>query len=302
MSILDGSEQAFVFAHMHSEIIWIGLGDIKESSNVAFWSDGNQMSLHNWAAASFDRSIDQCAYMNGTDGKWYLHSCSDPLQYVCKVSNDKPTPNPSKRGFCTEGFDDMIPDSDYCYKIKSKKDNGGNDAAELWSEAEMACREQGAQLASLHSEAETAAILLNWNPKSSDGLWIGLIAYRDGIGLGPSWRWSDLSNTSDYKIWDDQYPQNMHTSTPQCAYLTTEGYWRNHDCTLSDYGTPTQHVCKARKELAAPLPSKNTHGLSRGSKAAVGTFIILGIALMASAGLVFAKKKNFINLPFFDKK
>ena len=29
MSILDDSEQSFVFAHMHSEIIWIGLGDIE---------------------------------------------------------------------------------------------------------------------------------------------------------------------------------------------------------------------------------------------------------------------------------
>ena len=29
MSVLDPSEQNFVFAHMHSEIIWVGLSGVK---------------------------------------------------------------------------------------------------------------------------------------------------------------------------------------------------------------------------------------------------------------------------------
>ena len=100
-------------------------------------------------------------------------------QWLIANLKDKPTPSTSKKGFCTDGFEDMMPDSDHCYKIETKRDNSGSDAVELWSEAEMNCREQGAQLASLHSEAETAAVLLNWNPKTSDGLWIGLVAYSE---------------------------------------------------------------------------------------------------------------------------
>ena len=76
----------------------------------------------------------------------------------------------------------MVPESDHCYKIEAKKDSSGLKATELWSEAEMRCREDGAQLASLHSVGETAAVLLNWNPKSDDGLWIGGVAYRKSTG------------------------------------------------------------------------------------------------------------------------
>ena len=92
--------------------------------------------------------------------------------------SDKPTPPVSEKGYCIEGFKDMLPDNDYCYKIEANTDSLGDKATELWSEAEMKCREQGAQLASFHSVGETAAVLLQWNPKSDSGLWIGGVAYR----------------------------------------------------------------------------------------------------------------------------
>ena len=69
----------------------------------------------------------------------------------------------------------------------------------------------------------------------------------DGLGLGPYWRWSDLTDHKDYANWDRGYPQNLYTSTAQCAILTKDGYWRNLDCTISDGTSPSQHVCKAKK-------------------------------------------------------
>ena len=44
------------------------------------------MIISNWAAADFDRGNSYCAYMNGTDGKWYLEACQDSKQFVCKIS------------------------------------------------------------------------------------------------------------------------------------------------------------------------------------------------------------------------
>jgi len=293
MSILDDSEQAFVFAHMNAEKIWVGLSDVKPGVNAVFWSDGNQMIISNWAAADFDRGNSYCAYMNGTDGKWYLEACQDSKQFVCKISTAKP-PNTNSKGYCISGYEDVIPESDYCYKISTHRHGRYDDASELWSEAEMDCREHGAQLASFHSKVETMSLWQHWNPKTANGLWIGLVAYRDGLGLGPYWRWSDLTDHKDYANWDRGYPQNLYTSTAQCAILTKDGYWRNLDCTISDGTSPSQHVCKAKKvKYHNSFIPDESKGLGSGSKAAIGICALLGVALVAvGGGLVFAKRTN----------
>ena len=58
-----------------------------QKNKGAFWSDNNQLNLHNWAAKTFDLTRQHCAYINGTDGKWYLTECDTFKQYVCKVSS-----------------------------------------------------------------------------------------------------------------------------------------------------------------------------------------------------------------------
>ena len=49
---------------------------------VAFWSDGNQMTFHNWAAQDPNRNL-ECVFMNGTNGKWYLDGCDKKMTYIC---------------------------------------------------------------------------------------------------------------------------------------------------------------------------------------------------------------------------
>ena len=89
------------------------------------------------------------------------------------------TKSPDSNGYCPLGFMDFLPTSDFCFKIEDLKSDIAN-VGELWSQAEMTCREQGAQLASLHSREEEEAVLKNWGSKStSNGLWIGFVAYSE---------------------------------------------------------------------------------------------------------------------------
>ena len=76
-----------------------------------------------------------------------------------------------------------MPDTDYCYRIATHKHGKYDDASELWSEAEMSCREEGAELASFHSHTETVSVLQKWRPKTENGLWIGLVAYSNDNGI-----------------------------------------------------------------------------------------------------------------------
>ena len=52
---------------------------------VAFWSDGNQMTFHNWAAQDPNQNL-ECVFMNGTDGKWYMDGCDKQMTYFCKAA------------------------------------------------------------------------------------------------------------------------------------------------------------------------------------------------------------------------
>ena len=57
--------------------------------HAAFWSDNNQMKMHNWAAQSVGQDGNFCVSLNGNDGKWYLQDCNIKLPYMCKVTNGK---------------------------------------------------------------------------------------------------------------------------------------------------------------------------------------------------------------------
>ena len=60
---------------------------LKVNSWLVFWSDDNQMTISNWnVGMSEDDAAESCAFINGTDGLWYLADCKDRMNYVCKVS------------------------------------------------------------------------------------------------------------------------------------------------------------------------------------------------------------------------
>ena len=81
MSTKARQNHSYIFSNLSSSF--------QPGMNAVFWSDDNQMIMSNWAATEFDSHSTYCAYINGTDGKWYLEGCEDSKQYVCKISTGK---------------------------------------------------------------------------------------------------------------------------------------------------------------------------------------------------------------------
>jgi len=293
VSIRDWSQQAGLFSVIQGENFWIGLSNIEPKSNAAFWSDGYMLDIHNWAAFVVPEQP-SCIYMNTTDGKWYAQDCESKMNYVCMASSDPhPPERPDFKGYCPEGFKDAIPKGDTCYSIGMAD---ASHVAEMWSHAILSCREKGADLASITSSEETTAMiqLLKKEKVTDDvlGLWIGLVAYRDAIGLGPIWRWTDGSNISVYSNWADEFPTNRFSTAAQCAFVTTSGQWKNTDC-HSAQGSPKHHICQTLKVQQQKLPGPGlgpNQGLSAGGKAAIVLCSLLGVAGIVVGALVLRKK------------
>ena len=106
----------------------------------------------------------------------------------------------------------------------------------------------GGHLASLHSSEEVMAVMKNWVSSDVTTSWIGRVAERDPLGLGPVWRWSDNTSTTDFEYWQNGYPANLFSVHPQCAYMTSQGTWGNMDCTpAAENEGPVYFLCKAPK-------------------------------------------------------
>ena len=79
-----------------------------------------------------------------------------------------PTPNPN--GICPNGFDDLTPDSEYCYMITTFPYE-----VRTWGDAHAECNAYGSNLVSIHSDEVMTAIEDVIKDKDVN-VWIGLQA------------------------------------------------------------------------------------------------------------------------------
>ena len=90
-----------------------------------------------------------------------------PHSNVFKMVVQPPTPNPS--GECPDNFEDLDPNSEYCYYISDNND------LRSWGDAYGNCAYFGSSLASIHSDDAMVKIQNALNGRSAD-VWIGLQA------------------------------------------------------------------------------------------------------------------------------
>ena len=73
---------------------------------------------------------------------------------------------------CPDDFQDIIPDSSYCYMIKDDYQNGNGLS---WGNAHSECNAYNGKLASIHSDDEMNALQQALQGATKD-VWIGLQA------------------------------------------------------------------------------------------------------------------------------
>ena len=93
------------------------------------------------------------------------------IAYTLVFSSDAP-PTPNPKGQCPSGFKDLVPSSEYCYRIKADSVDADGKS---WGDANTQCIAHGASLASIHSDDVQDAIYLDIQAKPLD-VWIGLQA------------------------------------------------------------------------------------------------------------------------------
>ena len=81
-----------------------------------------------------------------------------------------PTPNP--KGECPSEFEDLVPDSEYCYMVRA---DDASSHAKSWGDANTECISRASSLISIHGDGTQAGIYNKLKAKSLD-VWIGLQA------------------------------------------------------------------------------------------------------------------------------
>ncbi|XP_053114504.1 C-type lectin BpLec-like [Hemicordylus capensis] len=102
-----------------------------------------------------------------------------------------------------------------------------------WKEAESACQEMGAHLASIQSKGECCHLRKYLSRYRPDGdVWIGLHNPKKSLGSTDAWQWSDGS-FFDHSQWSEGQPNNYGKVGEFCTELwKSTGFrkWNDESC------------------------------------------------------------------------
>jgi len=247
-SIENPLQAALLTTEMIDYTIGLYIGLKRDNSHTSRsewkWADNAAFDYNNWAPNEPSYGYnDNCAemwYNSGPPGTWNNIPCDRKRGYVCQAyknpQNIISTPNPGYPLQCKEGF---VPYVNACYMFVN--------TTGTWDALETKCKSMQANLASIHNEAENAAlmagVILN-----SDGkrVWIGL---RDYKGQG-GFEWSD-SWHAYYTKWGNGEPSSVGDNGGGCVSMDVDGRWYDVDCNLNMGG-----ICKYTSEppITTPVP------------------------------------------------
>ncbi|KAF6725339.1 Macrophage mannose receptor 1 [Oryzias melastigma] len=192
------TEMAFDFLSMsnyesNQNFLWLGLYDDMNSwrwslSDPGFYGDG-EANFRNWLSGQPDNSglSDLCA-VTSAKGEWADASCDQSMEFVC--------------------IDVKGLNVNFVYI----------DKAMTWSKAQIHCRENYSDLASVRNKEDNNRITDVIPGRKT--VWIGL--FRD------SWKWSDGSSLS-FQYWSRNEP-NGPTEMCGAAYIENSGKWVDANC------------------------------------------------------------------------
>uniref|UniRef100_A0AC34PVF4 C-type lectin domain-containing protein n=1 Tax=Panagrolaimus sp. JU765 TaxID=591449 RepID=A0AC34PVF4_9BILA len=231
-SVSDGFLNAFltengqnIYGKVNATDFWIGGSDLAVSSNWT-WTDGSAWGYTSWASGEPNNNPgSDCVSSRLADGLWLASNCFGRKPFICQVP---PLPVVKCPSFCDSEWA-FFNESDSCYKAFHNS---------KWNDAEATCVENGAHLASIHSDAENSFVaalartgLSQSTPHQS---WIGLYTNTRNA----QWNWTD-SSPVDFYNWAPSQPDNP--GGENCVQLfsdnsewASEAKWyekyQNYDC------------------------------------------------------------------------
>ncbi len=197
--------------------VWIGLFREEEGGEFQ-WIDGSAHTYNYWAPYEPDTLDELCveAWSQSITGQWNDANCEEKRGFVCQTYKESGAEN-----FVTPSSYTVCQRADYrgywygCYKVLSNHLD--------WDTARMTCQAEGAELVSIHSEAENSHVKLATDQIGDQALWTG---GRDVSGTGV-YTWSDDWQFL-YTRWDDGQP--VHIKGGGCVLYQPNGTWTVANC------------------------------------------------------------------------
>ncbi|WAR04183.1 MRC2-like protein [Mya arenaria] len=249
VSIESASEQSYVAGKvqsLNSLAVWTGAND-RATEGGWQWIGGAPFAFFNWADGQPDGAGGNgtdCVAMFTQTGLWDDLDCSARNGFVCeKLGNVPPTtavatttprvPAGKVLG-CDVGW---LPFQSSCFRIFQ--------GPRSWSNAQLACHYNGAELTSIRNRAEQNFLQGNLpKPKLSwDGFWIGLNDQQ----TDNRFLWTDGS-TVTYTKWNINEPNNYMNRNEDCVEMRlASGRWNDEVCSMVRPG----FICRKAKHAVS---------------------------------------------------
>uniref|UniRef100_A0A3Q2WPT7 Mannose receptor, C type 1b n=1 Tax=Haplochromis burtoni TaxID=8153 RepID=A0A3Q2WPT7_HAPBU len=210
LSIDDPHEQAYITALLWKggNTLWIGL--ILDPEHGWKWINGRPYRYMKWDSGHpLPNPGYNCAVVDpSVRYLWQSLPCSNKLGYICYNFGYTGT------GFCSNPW---IHYNGHCFHR--------NQAQKTWSEAQVACHQDGGDLVSIHSVEDQSFIISQLGYTSTDQLWIGMND-RKTEGL---FDWSDHSTVA-FTSWEFGKPAGS-SEIKDCVLMRGEnGNWADRVC------------------------------------------------------------------------
>ncbi|KAK7079206.1 hypothetical protein SK128_003942 [Halocaridina rubra] len=191
------------------------------------WTDGSAVDYINWAdgqpSSQYER--DTCGSANKNSFKLSLSNCNGYLPFICEaregtMHTTMAPPTPPQVEVCDD-FPSWYRFGDHCYKFISESEA----EPQTWWTAHRKCRDEGGELASIHTVEENYWIESMLVSKSDKTFWIGGRSFKDS-----GYEWIDGS-PFDFDNWYTGEPNDM-LDQEDCIgiYAHRTGYWNDQNC------------------------------------------------------------------------
>ncbi|KAK6302213.1 hypothetical protein J4Q44_G00265680 [Coregonus suidteri] len=189
-SITAPHEQSYLSGLVGREHVplWTGLNALEQDSGWQ-WSSGKPLRYFRWDSGHPLPDPGQiCGLVNpAQQSYWQSSLCSKSLGYVCQKDPPTAPVQPEEAGSCSGPW---IPYAARCYRLQRTK--------KTWTEAQMECRKDGGDLASIHNIEQHSFVMSQLGYAAADELWIGMNDVKTPL----LFEWSDQSPVT-YTRWEE---------------------------------------------------------------------------------------------------